>query len=104
MTIDTSQLDTDLGNLIDDMPTTFVYSGSSYTGALSDRTDGKLWSEEGFAQDIQATLTCQRSSFTTEPSVGVTIAIGITCYRIAQATRSADEKGVVFALVSPDNK
>ena len=82
MVLDLAQFETDLQNIIDDMPTVIVHNGTSYTGTKSMMETTKTVNDYGFAEDYSFTVACVKSDFTTLPKTGEKVTISGTQYRI----------------------
>ena len=102
MAISLSQLNADLGYIIDDMPTTFIWAGSSYTGVFDPIAIDRMAEIGGYVNDFQGTLYARQSAFGTLPSAGITISIGTTTYRVDNIKKSPDNVQVMMELITPD--
>lgn len=105
MSIDTTQLESDLGNMINDLPATLVFSGAvggTFLAALTDFKKSKNLQEGGFIADFDLQATAKRSSFTTLPSTGVTIGNNSTTLRVAETVLAADGVTIIIGLITPD--
>lgn len=102
MPIDTSQLATDLSNVIVDLPTTFIYKSVSYTGVFTDLSLGNKLEEGGFVSEFDAQMFVLQSVFTTLPVAGEEITVSSAVYRIDKTSKSPDGAAIRLDLMTPD--
>lgn len=72
MAIDTTVLNSDLGYMIDDLPTGLQCAGVSVSGAWTDLVDGSVLEPGGFDPRSTGSWTGQLSDFATTPTAGLT--------------------------------
>ena len=101
MAVDKAQLETDLGNIIDDLPTVFTFAGITYSGVFTDLVVGKGLDEGGFVSDFDASLHARQSVFSTLPVSGVTVGIGNRVYRVERVMTSPDDAEIRMDLMTP---
>lgn len=102
MAIDLSQLATDLGYIITDLPTTFIISGVSYTGVFEPLQVDRLASDGGYIDMPEGVLRAKQSSFSTLPIAGITLSIASMVYRVDSVKKSPDAAEINMVLISPD--
>lgn len=102
MAIDTSQLATDLGNIISDLPTTGTFAGFTVQGVFTDLDVGKDLESGGFVSDFSAQFYAKLSDFSTVPTAGVTFGASSKVFRVANVSTSPDGIGIRLDLVTPD--
>ena len=95
----TDQFDDDLAAMILDLPTSFTFSGTSYTGVFTILSRRKpLADAGGFLEDFDASLYCREVSFSTAPVCGNSITIGSNIFHVEQVDKSPDGIGITFRL------
>jgi hypothetical protein len=102
MGIDKTQLATDLGYMIADLPSVMTYAGVTYAVVFTDVTDGSDLELGGFAESNAAQAFCKFADFSTVPVSGVTVSIDGNRYRVSKATKSPDGAGLRLDLENPE--
>jgi len=92
--------ESDLEAIQDDLPTTFTFGATNYTGTLSETSEDDALLDAGILSEFSNKLTVLLSEFgaTTPPTIGSKIVIGPKSYTIRAIRRFADEKSVEYAL------
>lgn len=102
MGISKTQLATDLGYMISDLPTVFTLAGATYGGVLTDLSDTTALDIGGMGETNQASLYCKQADFSSLPTVGLTVSISSDRYRITRITKTPDDAGIVLELDSTE--
>ncbi len=98
MGIDTSQLATDLGYQVSDLPATLQISGITLSVAANDLQDTREMKEGGFQVVNILQVTAVRSAFATLPTSGLT-AYCNAMMRVDRVTEGSDRVSVVLDLI-----
>jgi len=101
--IDTTIFDTDLENMIADLPATLVWSGQTVSGMASEVSTSHDISIPGYTQDIGLRWQGRVGDFTssTTPPVGDTVTVDSVSYRVSAKQITPDGTGVDLTLVDP---
>jgi hypothetical protein len=104
MVLSVNQMNTDLGVMISDMPVSFTWSGTVYTGARSSISKGDSPETGGFLTEYDFRITAQTSQFTSgTPNVGDTITFSGKDYKIQDVRQPQDTtNALIFELGSTD--
>ena len=86
----------DVESVESDLPVTFTFSGTDYTGQKSESVESLAMQDAGYQSDIEFDLICRASIFTTEPESRDQITIDSVVYRVLKKTPSQD--GIVLNL------
>ena len=86
----------DVESVESDLPVTFTFSGTDYTGQKSESMESLAMQEAGYQSEIEFDLICRSEIFTTAPVVRDLITISSVIYRVLKKTPSQD--GVVLTL------
>jgi len=100
MGIDTTIWDTDLVNMIADMPETMTFGAQSVSVMIGDADKSHELSLDGYDEEIPLTVEARVESFTsnTPPDVGGKVTIASVERRVIRQTISPDGKLVVLQL------
>lgn len=91
-----SYFESDVESTESDLPVTFTFSGTNYTGQKSENIEAQMMQEAGYQSGIEFNLECRASLFSTEPEVRDLITVDSVVYRVAKKTPSQD--GIVLTL------
>lgn len=102
MSISLSQLNADMGFMIDDLPTIMTFAGITYSGVFTDFDNTNELNEGGYISEFAASFHAQQSDFTTMPSTGITVGIATKVFRVAKVMKSPDDVEIRIDLITPD--
>jgi len=102
MPIDLNQLNTDMGEMIADLPTLFTFSGVVYSGVFTDVEQGNKLDEGGYISELAGQIYAQQSDFSVLPVSGVTVGVDSKTYRVEKVSLSPDGVGIRMDLITPD--
>ena len=96
MALNKTMLATHYAAILAQLPTTYTFDGTSYTGARSSVAIDRLIMDAGRLDSYEFTLMTDKSDFTTEPAVDDIITISSTKYRVL--AREEDAAGLGLRL------
>jgi hypothetical protein len=100
MALDLTEFDGDLQEMINDLPVTFTFSGSDYTGMRSAIDNAKEMEDAGYMPRLDLVLVARTAVFTgSTPDINSQITIGGVVYRVATKLPDTFGKGIKFGLV-----
>ena len=104
MSLDLTELRADLHAMVNDLPVTFTFSGTGYTGCRDVATATDELLAGGFAGDellnlhVPLKTTTGANTFTVEPASGTFVAIGGVTYTVIRADHSLDGLELILGL------
>lgn len=93
--------ESDVEEVESELPVTFTFDGTDYTGQKSENIESQAMLDAGFKSEIEFNLEARASIFTVEPEVRDEITIATVEYRIATKTPSQD--GIMLTLALTKN-
>ncbi len=99
MALDLTEFDDDLSEMITDLPVTFTFSGTDYTGMRSAIDRQKELEIGGYVVGLDLVIVYRTASFTgTQPDINDSITIGGVVYRVMTKLSDTFGKGVKLGL------
>jgi hypothetical protein len=99
MALDTATLETDLDNMVADLPATLQIGGQSLSVAAADLQDMREMQPGGFESVHILQVTAARSDFTALPTSGMSAYINSTLMRVDKVLEVSDRISVILDLI-----
>ena len=104
-----TELRDDLAEMVADLPVTFTFDGTNYTGTQSERTTTQTLEPGGYLDDFDLTLVVPlqvkvsgawQTTFTTEPDHGDQITIGSRTYKVIRTSHGQGGQSLTMNLAT----
>jgi hypothetical protein len=99
MPFNTTTASRTLGNILNQIPVTFTYSGKEYTGTRTNISKDRLFSQYGFKEEkYNFSILVNLSSLDSEPKKDQLITVGSIEHRILDTDTDAIDASIIIHL------